>query len=265
LYRLVFEDILPAGLTYVAGSGMILKNSGWSKMMDPVINGSLLTWNLTDISGCVLTNGSWLSVIFKTTVGINVSGLCVNWVNVTGWQCNDTMVFGRDNASIYISTSENHPPQLSNPIPQHNEQNVSIDALLKITVSDADNDTLSVKFYNASDNSIIHSFSNVVPTKTVSASCNGLTYNTTYVWYVTVNDSNVTVTSANWTFTTEEEPDNSPPNDPSSPSPLHNANGISINPILSVHVSDPDDDALTIRFYNAADNSIIGTDTCPSN
>lgn len=50
------------------------------------------------------------------------------------------------------------------------------------------------------------------------------------------------------------------PDLPSNPIPSHNAIDISVNPTLSVEVSDPNGDELTVTFYNATDDSIIGTD-----
>lgn len=54
---------------------------------------------------------------------------------------------------------------------------------------------------------------------------------------------------------------NTPPDAPTNPSPADGATGVSTSPTLSVHVTDPDGDSLTVSFYNAADNSLIGTDT----
>ena len=52
---------------------------------------------------------------------------------------------------------------------------------------------------------------------------------------------------------------NHPPSKPSNPSPANNSKDISINPTLSVLVTDPDDDLLDVYFYNALDDSLIGT------
>lgn len=262
LYRLVFEDLLPENVSYIPGTGIIIKNDGFRLMMDPEVNNNTLTWNLTDVTGCVLTNGSWLSIIFKTSIDVDAIGELMNWVNVSGWQCDDTMVFDRDNALVYIAPSENHAPKAFNPVPFDGATNVSVDAILKITVSDSDNDTLTVKFYDASDDSLIKSFTNVIPTNTLTTAWNDLEYNTTYHWYVTVYDGNVTITSSNWSFTTEQRPDNSPPNEPVNPNPSNNAVNIVTNPVISVYVSDPDDNSLTVKFYDDSNDRLIGTDTC---
>jgi len=54
---------------------------------------------------------------------------------------------------------------------------------------------------------------------------------------------------------------NTPPHAPTNPTPLNSATGIGISPSLSVDVSDPDSDTMDVTFYNASDDSIIGTDS----
>jgi len=53
---------------------------------------------------------------------------------------------------------------------------------------------------------------------------------------------------------------NTAPNAPSNPSPLNEATGVSTSPTLSVDVSDTDADNMDVSFYNALDDSLIGTD-----
>jgi len=56
-------------------------------------------------------------------------------------------------------------------------------------------------------------------------------------------------------------PVNNPPNAPTNPSPSDGEIDVSINPTLSVNVSDPDGGTLDVSFYDASDNSLIGTDS----
>ncbi len=56
-------------------------------------------------------------------------------------------------------------------------------------------------------------------------------------------------------------PSNLPPDPPGIPSPSDGAVDVSINPMLSVVVTDPDEDFMTVSFYDAFDDSLIGTDT----
>ena len=50
------------------------------------------------------------------------------------------------------------------------------------------------------------------------------------------------------------------PNAPTNPSPADGATGIVLNPTLSVNISDPDGDSMDVSFFNASDDSLIGTD-----
>lgn len=54
------------------------------------------------------------------------------------------------------------------------------------------------------------------------------------------------------------EEGNNPPNPPSNPSPANHATGVSVPATLSVLASDPDGDVMTVTFYNASDDSVIG-------
>jgi parallel beta-helix repeat protein len=50
---------------------------------------------------------------------------------------------------------------------------------------------------------------------------------------------------------------NDPPQKPTNPSPANGTTGVSIYPSLSATVIDPDNNLLTVSFYNASDNSLI--------
>jgi hypothetical protein len=53
---------------------------------------------------------------------------------------------------------------------------------------------------------------------------------------------------------------NSPPDKPINPQPENNSVNISLNPTLSVFVSDSDGDIMEVSFYDASDDSLIGID-----
>ena len=53
---------------------------------------------------------------------------------------------------------------------------------------------------------------------------------------------------------------NAPPNAPFNPIPKDGASGVDLNPILSVNVTDPDNDFLNVSFFDDNDN-LIGIDT----
>ncbi|MHA1472422.1 MAG: hypothetical protein ACTSQW_04910, partial [Promethearchaeota archaeon] len=67
--------------------------------------------------------------------------------------------------------------------------------------------------------------------------------------------------SATWSFTTDIYELNRPPNAPTNPTPNDGATGVGDDPTLSIDVSDDDGDTLTVTFYNATDNSELGSDT----
>ena len=58
---------------------------------------------------------------------------------------------------------------------------------------------------------------------------------------------------------------NSPPDKPINPQPENNSINVSLNPTLSVNVTDPDDDTMNVSFYNAFDDSLIDTATNVTN
>jgi hypothetical protein len=53
---------------------------------------------------------------------------------------------------------------------------------------------------------------------------------------------------------------NTPPVKPSNPIPENGALNVYVNPTLSVLVSDPNSEPMTVRFYNASNDLLIGTD-----
>ncbi len=59
-------------------------------------------------------------------------------------------------------------------------------------------------------------------------------------------------------FTTET---NDPPNEPTNPLPIDDAENISTSPTLEVDVSDPNGDSMDVTFYDGSDDSVIGTDS----
>jgi len=265
LYHIIVNDTLPDNISYLNDSTIILKSNGWSKVLNPDIDGNILTWDLSNDDNCTLLNGSWLSIMFSTLVEDDAAGILENMVNVSAYRCDDSILFEQDNAIIDVEEVINHKPTIENPVPEHNAVNISIDATLEIDVNDSDDDLLSVKFYDASDDSLIKSYSSVNPPASKTASWNDLDYNTSYSWYVTVDDGIIStpVRSENYSFTTELEPDNMPPVI-GEESPASGSNNIDVNPYLSVEVSDPDiGDMLSITFYTSS-GTVIGADSCTS-
>ncbi|MBD3247019.1 hypothetical protein GF378_00160, partial [Candidatus Pacearchaeota archaeon] len=85
----------------------------------------------------------------------------------------------------------------------------------------------------------------------------GLNNHTTYHWYGNVTDSWIVNQSDIFNFTTYNNPIDSIVTEDPTPDGKINA---SIDPFLNVTITDPDPhDSFTVRFYDASDDSLIGT------
>jgi photosystem II stability/assembly factor-like uncharacterized protein len=157
-----------------------------------------------------------------------------------------------------IQTSNTPPDQPFNPIPTDGETNLNLDPTLSVKVTDPNSDTMTVRFYDASDNSLIGTDANVVSGQRAYIIWNGLGSSTIYSWYAVADDGEDTTQSQTWSFTTTGS--NQPPNEPTNPMPSNGAVDVELNPTLSTKVTDPNLDPMTVRFYDASDNSLIGTD-----
>jgi len=258
----MINDTLPEELTYVDDSAVFSRSNETSFTMNPSIDDDLLTWDLDDE---FLLNGDWITLTFETEVDDDAeTELLENNIDITGRVCNGTYYFGTDSATVYITELFNLAPEILDQSPENGATEVDIDAELEVTVDDAEDDRLTVIFYNASDDSVIEEITNINPQKTVDTIWENLEYNTTYEWYVSVSDDNHTNTSDVWSFTTMDEPTNQAPDEPENPNPNDDAQGIIVNPTLSVHVEDPDGDELDVTFYDAFTNQVIGSDQCTS-
>ena len=102
--------------------------------------------------------------------------------------------------------------------PSDGEKELSKNPALKVQVTDPNNDTMNVSFYDVSDNFLIGIDANVSNSGVASVIWSGLSYHTSYGWYVVVNDSRHLTRSENWSFTTKSRPSSgehySPPPSP---------------------------------------------------
>ncbi len=174
--------------------------------------------------------------------------------------------YGTESAVWSFTTikPKNNPPEAPmNPIPDDGVSQVGTSPTLTVDVSDPDDDSMDVTFYDADDDSEIGTDNNVATGDSASVSWSGLSFSTTYEWYAVANDSISESSSSIWSFTTGDI-ENNPPDEPMNPSPTNGATGISISPTLSVEVSDPDGDSLDVTFYDADDDSVIGSETSVS-
>ncbi|MGM0509871.1 MAG: Ig-like domain-containing protein [Thermoplasmatota archaeon] len=169
-----------------------------------------------------------------------------------------------DTWSFTTATGNSAPLAPDSPSPSEGATGIDTNPTLSVDVSDPDGDTMNVTFYNASDDSVI-GWNHGLNDGTTSITWNGLIEGTTYEWYVTADDGDANVTSNTWSFTTKVASGNNPPSAPTNPDPEDSSTGVGLNPTLSVDVSDPDGDTMTITFYNASDDNVIGSNTGVTN
>lgn len=215
--------------------------------------GDILDVSFYEAPGDVLI-GTHSSVVSGTTASVPwinlVDGTTYNWYVVIFDGVTSTT------SSSWSFTTNFAPSTIINISPEDETTRITTSPTLRVNVSDLDGDSMNVSFYNDFDNSLIGIDTNVPSGQTASFIWNNLSEGTLYSWYAIVNDGLVSTTSTTWVFTTNYAPDS-----PSAPLPLNDATNISLNPILSVNISDPDNDIMNVSFYNATDNSLIGIDT----
>jgi hypothetical protein len=167
-----------------------------------------------------------------------------------------------ENLNIYNMVLINEPPHKPcNIYPINNSVDISINVNLTVCCYDPNGDPMDIYFYNAENDTLIGIDEDVSLGFHGEIEWQNLDYNTTYSWYAIANDSEFENKSDTWNFKTiENNMDNNPPNQPTNPNPSHEQIDVNNNPVLSVVVSDPDDDSLNVSFYNASDDSLIGVD-----
>lgn len=165
-------------------------------------------------------------------------------------------LLGDPEFSLFPSRPINNPPYTpTNPFPPNGTVGIPTNTILSVDVSDPEGDSMNISFYDASDDSLINSTYGVLSGGTAEINWFGLNGNTNYQWYVIINDGKNITQSGTWSFTTE----NNAPDAPSNPTPIDGAIGVSVNPTLSVDISDPDNDTMSISFYDASDDSLINS------
>ena len=96
-----------------------------------------------------------------------------------------------------------NPPDIPILISPYNGQVFSTAAPrdLAVSVNDIDGDSLTVNFYDASDDSLIGSDDTVVGSGIATTTWSNIARVGDYNWYVTVSGANATVSGGNYTFT----------------------------------------------------------------
>jgi hypothetical protein len=231
----------------------------------PSYSGTLIdsTFTLSNTGEYLAIKNDVLEIIDEVTYvpqpGADGTGMTIEYKTDEIWEV--SLIYGGTPGAR--NSEWGSPFEPTDPLPENNSTSVPINPAISVLVTDPDNDTMNVSFYNASDDSIIGTAVNVPNGSRAEVIWSDLEYNTTYEWYAIANDSIFENRSDTWTFTTMLQ--NYPPYKPSDPLPENNSTNLSINPTISVIVTDPDSDAMNVSFHNASDDIIIGTVTNISN
>ena len=110
-----------------------------------------------------------------------------------------------------ITPSNEHPTATLVSPSQNRTANVFLPASLKVTVNDNEKQVINVTFYNANNQSIIGTDRVIGDNEIASIYWTDLTLNTTYRWYVTVDDGSSIIREPEepygyWEFTTIKNP-----------------------------------------------------------
>jgi len=186
---------------------------------------------------------------FSQTMGSEVES--VNWV--------DNTYYTTDGKVEVLSTTEGNvaPSAPSNPDPSNGATEISTNPTLSVDVSDPDGDSMDVTFYDASDDSQIGSTqTSISDGGTASVTWNSLNDGTNYDWYAIADDGSETTQSSTFSFTTNYAPDS-----PTLVNPSDGDTRLNTDVTLQVDVSDSDGNSMDVSFYDASDDSLLGTDT----
>jgi hypothetical protein len=163
---------------------------------------------------------------------------------------------------IICSTAPNEPPLIFSENPADGSSNIPVSiSSLEVTIQDSQDDIFDWTIESSPNIGSSGDTGASEGVKTCAVS--GLSYSTTYLWYVNATDP---TGSGEWrreiyTFITENP--NQPPYIPETPSPENHATGVGLNPTLSVYVEDPDNDVMNVNFYDSSDQ-LLGTDNSVS-
>jgi len=190
----------------------------------------------------------------------NISGLAYGTIYAWHVNATDRIVWTNRSYTFMTETSPvNNPPTLSSPDPANESTGVPITTTsLSITIQDTEIDPFNWSITTLPDigsNSGTDD-SNGVKTCTIS----GLTYTTTYTWYVKTTDGNGW-TNYSYIFTTESAPVNNPPII-SGPIPANNSIDMPVNTaLINITIQDPEGNPIdwTIQTSpNIGSNSATG-------
>jgi len=190
-------------------------------------------------------------------VHIEGTGSYSTWTGTNETIVNTNMV--SQIVNVQVTSTVNNPPGSPTIIaPANGATGINLNPQLQVMVSDPDDNLLDVTFYDAQTDSVIGTVENIQSGQQATVVWSGLNPSSTYYWYVVASDSQLETGSSVWSFTTQSVA-NRAPGQPTLVSPMDMSTGQSRSPSLRVMVTDPDNDHLSVAFYDAATDSIIGT------
>ena len=144
--------------------------------------------------------------------GLSYSTTYTVWVNATdagsGTYTRDSFTFTTKANSPPNTPDGGSPGSPGDITPVNNAPDVPINVgYLRVIVTDPDGHSMTVRFYDG-NNTLLGTDTNVASGETASISISTLNYNTTYYWYVEIEDEYGAITrgptTGNWSYTTEE-------------------------------------------------------------
>ena len=199
-----------------------------------------ISWDVDDLDG-----SEYDTVVLYDVIGGNVVADILNPVDPFYTFTASAMT----PKSFQIICSINEPPGFSDENPSDESVDVPITtSQLTVIIENPDGDTFDWTIETIPDIGISDGVGESNGTKICSVS--GLSYSTTYTWYVNATDSGSKTTNEEvYTFTTESSPNNHP-YVPTGPDPENGSIDVSINTNLSWIGGDPDvEDNVTYDIY----------------
>jgi major membrane immunogen (membrane-anchored lipoprotein) len=203
-------------------------------------------------------SGDW--VVFNTNINVNngtyfYTNTNFSSYNTTYWLYITVSDGKTTNSSPILHFTTNNVPRITNPYPENESNGIKVKPIMNITIDDRDNDSMTIKWYSNSSGSWqqFGTNSSVLNGTYHQVNANFKKYNTTYWWYVTVNDGKDNTTSDIFKFTTMLN------NAPLvyGEGPVNNSENSKTVPILNVTVNDPNKDLLDVFWYSNTSGSWI--------
>jgi len=199
------------------------------------------------------TTGSW--VLQQTNSSVDVTSPAnVQWNNYNNasvkstkywWKVNVTDSKGLSSANIYhFTTATADPPKQSYEIPADLSTNVNISiTTINVTIEDQQGDPINWTIETSPNIGSQDNSSSSEGNGSKVCSVSGLTYGTTYTWYVNASDD-IDWSNETYVFTTGFLPETN------NPGPSNGSTGQSLTPVCNVTVSDQDGGTVDVYFYD---------------